>query len=69
MMFIGEAIPLLVGIVVGLLVSVVAWSALKARRQTESGTLADLQQQILLGLLLVAVFGAGVFITYLVLRF
>ena len=67
-MFIKEAIPLLVGIVVGMLLSVIAWSVLKARRQTTSDTIVDLQQQVLLGLLFVAVFGAGIFITYLVLR-
>lgn len=68
-MYIAEAVPLLVGIMVGLLLSVIAWSAVKARRQTTSDAIVDLQQQMLLGLLLVAMFGAGVFITYLLLRF
>jgi hypothetical protein len=68
-MFIEEAIPLLMGIVVGLLLSVVVWSAVKARRQTTSDVIVDFQQQVLLGLLLVAVFAAGVFLTYLLLRF
>ncbi len=68
-MFIEEAIPLLVGIVVGLLLSVIAWSVRKARRQATGDTIMDLQQQVLLWLLLVAVFGSGVFITYLLLHF
>jgi uncharacterized protein YacL len=68
-MFIQEAIPLLVGIVVGLLLSVIAWSVVKTRREPASETTVDVQQQVLLGLLLVAVFGAGIFVTYLLLRF
>ena len=68
-MYIAEAVPLLVGIVVGLLLSVIAWSAIKARRQTTSDAIVDLQQQMLLGFLLVATFGAGIFITYLLIRF
>jgi hypothetical protein len=68
-MFISEAIPLLVGIVVGLLLSVIAWSTLKARWSAARDPMLDHQQQMLLGLLLVGVFGAGIFITYLMLRF
>jgi hypothetical protein len=68
-MFIEEAIPLLVGIVVGLLLGVIAWSMVKARQQTTNEPITDRQQQVLLGLLLVAMFGAGVFITYFLLRF
>ncbi len=67
-MVVEQAFPLLVGIVVGLLLSVIAWSVIKARRQTTVDTTVDLQAQLLLGLLLVAVFSAGVFITYLLLR-
>ncbi len=67
-MFVEQAIPLLVGIVVGLLLSVIVWSVIKARRQTASDTTLELQEQVLLWLLLIAVFGAGVFITYLLLR-
>ncbi len=63
-MFIEQAIPLLVGILVGLLLSVIVWSAAKARRQTTGDSVTDLQAQVLLWLLLIAVFGAGVFLTY-----
>jgi uncharacterized membrane protein YwzB len=68
-MYIAEAVPLSVGIMVGLLFSVIAWSALKARRQTTSEMTTDQQQQMLLGFLLVAVFGAGIFVTFFLLRF
>jgi len=68
-MLVEQAIPLLLGIVVGVLLSVIAWSVIKARRQTTDDTTVDLQEQVLLWLLLVAVFGAGVFITYFLLRF
>ncbi len=68
-MFIGEASPLLVGIMVGMLLSVVAWSVIQTRRQTSNDTTVGLQDRVLLLLLLIAVFGAGVFITYLLLRF
>lgn len=67
-MVVEQAIPLLIGIVVGLLLSVIAWNVIRARRQTTGDTTVDLQAQLLLGLLLVAVFSAGVFITYLLLR-
>ncbi len=68
-MSIEEAIPLLVGIVVGLLLSVIVWSGLQARWLTRGNTAVDLQGRTLFWLLLVAVFGAGVFITYLLIRF
>jgi uncharacterized membrane-anchored protein YhcB (DUF1043 family) len=68
-MYIAEAVPLLVGIMVGLLFSVIAWSALRERRQTTNEMTADRQQQMLLGFLLVAVFGAGIFVTFFLLRF
>jgi hypothetical protein len=68
-MFVEQAIPLLVGILVGVLLSVVAWSVMKTRQQTTGDKTVDLQERVLFWLLLVAVFGAGVFITYLLLRF
>ena len=68
-MFIEEAIPLLVGIVMGLLLSMIAWSAMRARRQTTNDIIEEHQQQVLLGFLLVAMFGAGVFVTFFLLRF
>lgn len=67
-MVVEQVIPLLIGIVVGILLSVIAWSVTKARRQTTGDTTIDLQAQVLLWLLLVAVFSAGVFIAYLLLR-
>ena len=65
-MFVGQTIPVLIGIVAGLLLSVITWSVMKARRPTLDGSTTDLQAQMLLWLLLIAVFGAGVFVTYVV---
>jgi hypothetical protein len=67
-MVVEQAIPLLTGIVAGILLSVVVWSVVKARRQATGDTTVDLQAQVLLWLLLVAVFGAGVFVTCLLLQ-
>ena len=69
-MFIEQAIPLLVGIIVGLLVSVIAWNVMQAHQQTTGDmTLSQREHVVLYWLLLVAVFVAGVFLTYLLLRF
>jgi tetrahydromethanopterin S-methyltransferase subunit C len=65
-MFVGQVIPLLIGVVAGLLLSVVAWRVTRARRPTLDGSTTDLQAQVLLWLLLIAVFSAGVFVTYVV---
>jgi ABC-type amino acid transport system permease subunit len=67
-MFVEQVIPLLVGIVVGVLLSVIVWSVLKTRQAPTGETTVDLQAQMLFLLLLIAVFGAGVFITYLLFR-
>jgi uncharacterized membrane protein YedE/YeeE len=65
---ITQIIPLLLGVLVGVLLSVVAWSFLSTRRHALGDDGVDIQDQVLLWLLILAVFGAGVFVTYVLLR-
>ncbi len=67
-MLIEQAIPLLVGVLVGILLSVIVWSVVKARRHPPNETPLDFQAQVLLWLLLIAVFSTGVLVTYLLFR-
>ncbi len=62
-----HVIPLLLGLLVGLLLGVIAWGLWRARRQEAAGGLTGARDDLLWGLLLLAGFGLGVFLTYLLL--
>jgi len=63
-----QLIPLLIGILVGVLLSVAAWSIGRTRSTVFSDTTIDIQQQVLFWFLLVAVFVAGAFVTFVLLK-
>jgi hypothetical protein len=60
--------PGLLGALVGVLLSVIAWNIWKTRDQAISSTLFDVQGNLLLWLLILAAFALGAFVTYLLLR-
>jgi hypothetical protein len=63
-----QVVPWLLGVVVGVLLSVIVWSIWKTRDHAISSTLLDVQGNLLLWLLILAAFALGVFVTYLLLR-
>ena len=62
-----QAIPLLLGALVGLLVGLVAWGFLRARSHRAGAAMTRPRDEALLGLLVLASFALGVFVTYLLL--
>lgn len=62
-----HAAPLLLSLLVGLLLSLIVWDVLYARRRAVNDALMKHQDEFLLGLLILAAFALGVFVTYLLL--
>jgi len=60
-------IPMLLSVLVGLLLSLIVWGVLRARRHEAGGSLMGTWDNLLLGLLVLAGFGLGAFLTYLLL--
>ena len=58
------AIPLLLSILVGLALGLVAWGFLRARVHRFESALMGAQDDVLLGLLVLAAFSLGAFLTY-----
>ncbi len=63
-----QIVPLLIGMLVGALLSVVVWSLWRTRNNTFADATLDSQHQVLFWLLLLAMFTAGVFVTFALLR-
>ena len=61
-----QAIPVLLAILVGLLFGLLAWAFLRMRRQEVRGALIGTGDAVLAGLLVLAAFALGVFLTYMV---
>lgn len=64
-----HAIPLLLSLLVGLALGLVAWGFVRGRHHARSDTLMRAPDGMVLGLLALAAFSMGVFLTYLVLIF
>jgi len=62
-----NAIPLLLLILIGLMLSLVAWGVLRLRRRTVDDALPETDNSILVGLLVLGVLGLVVFLAYLML--
>ncbi len=60
-----HAIPLLLSILVGLVLGLMAWELLRYRKQALDITQMGTRNDLLLGLLVLAAFGLGVFTTYI----
>jgi hypothetical protein len=64
-----HTVPLLLSLLVGLALGLVAWGLVRSRHHARSDTLMQTPDGMLLGLLALAAFAMGVFLTYLVLTF
>ena len=64
-----QAIPILLAILVGLLFALVAWGFLRLRGQEAGETLIGTSDVVLTGLLVLAAFALGVFLTYMIVAF
>lgn len=60
-------VPLLLSLLVGLLLGLIAWGLWQAAKQGSGVTLMGTRDGLLLGLLLLAGFAMGVFMTYVLL--
>ena len=61
-----QAIPVLLAVLVGLLCGLLTWGLLRMRGREEGEPLAGARDDVLLGLLVLAAFALGVFLTYMV---
>jgi hypothetical protein len=64
-----HAVPLLLIVLVGLSLGLVAWGFLRVRSRETSGALMGTRDDVLLGLLVLAAFALGAFLTYILLGF
>jgi hypothetical protein len=62
-----RVIPLLLSLLVGLLLGLIAWGLWRATSHESGGALMGTRDDLLLGLLLLAGFAIGVFLTYILL--
>jgi hypothetical protein len=63
-----SVIPILLGILVGLLLGLVAWGFWRARGHEIGDSLMGSRDDVLLGLLILAAFALGIFLTYALLN-
>ena len=61
-----QAIPVLLAVLTGLLFALLAWGLLRMQSRETGETLASTGDAMLTGLLLLAAFALGVFLTYMV---
>ena len=64
-----QAIPVLLAILVGLLFALLAWGFLRIRGHEAGETLVGTSDVVLAGLLVLAAFALGVFLTYMIIAF
>lgn len=57
--------PLLLSVLIGLLLGLTAWGFVHARNQKAGNALMDTHDKLLLGLLLLACFALGAFLSYI----
>ena len=60
-----RTVPLLVSLLVGAVLGLVAWELLRVQRHGVSGALMETRDELLIGLLILAAFAVGVFVTYI----
>jgi hypothetical protein len=61
-----QAIPVLLAILMGLLFGLLAWGLLRMRGREAGEALVGVRDDVLIGLLVLAAFALGVFLTYMV---
>ena len=63
-----RAVPILLSILVGLLISLVVWGLVRPPRQQTGDTWIETRDDLLIGLLVLAAFVSGAFLTYVLLE-
>ena len=64
-----HAIPILLGVLVGAVLSLVVWGLQRARSYISGDSVMGTRGDVLLGLLVLAAFALGVFLTYVLTGF
>ena len=64
-----HAIPVLLGVLVGAVLSLVVWGLQRSRSHVRGDSVMGTRGDVLLGLLVVAAFALGVFLTYVLIGF
>jgi hypothetical protein len=62
-----HTVPFLLSVLIGLLLSLVTWGFLRVRRHATEDDSLEMRDDVLLALLVLAVFALGAFITYILL--
>ena len=58
--------PLLLSVLLGLLLGLIGWGLLRVWRSASGDAFAETQDDLLIGLLALSAFAAGVFMTYVI---
>ena len=64
-----HAIPILLAVLVGAVLSLVAWGLQRSRSHVLGDSVMGVRGDVLLGLLVLAAFALGVFLTYVLIGF
>lgn len=64
-----HAIPILLGVLVGAVLSLVVWGLQRSKSHFQGGSVMGTRGDVLLGLLVLAAFALGVFLTYVLIGF
>ena len=64
-----QVIPVLLAVLVGLLFALLVWGSLRIRGHEAGETLIGTGDAVLTGLLVLAAFALGVFLTYMIISF
>ena len=64
-----HAIPILLGVLVGAVLSLVVWGLQCSRSHVQGDSVMGTRGDVLLGLLVLAAFALGVFLTYVLIGF
>jgi hypothetical protein len=62
-----RTIPLLLSVLIGLLLGLLAWGAVRVGHQTAQSTVSVVREDVLVGLLALGVFSLGAILTYVLL--
>jgi len=64
-----NAIPILLSVLVGAVLGLVVWGLRRSRRHVVGDSVMGTRDDVLLGLLMLAAFALGVFLTYVLIGF
>ena len=64
-----ETVPLLLSVLVALLIGLLVWGLFRSRVRTSSNTLMGARDDVFVGLLVLAAFASGSFLTFILVSF